>query len=42
MMKRSEYLRRAAEAYDSGRISAEVYDAMLMNADNFCDDDEED
>lgn len=37
-MKRNEYLAKAQEAYDSGRISAEVYDAMLMNADIFCDD----
>lgn len=41
MMKRSEYLRRAQEAYDSGRVSEEVYDAMFMNADAFCDDDDE-
>lgn len=40
-MSRNEYLARAFEAYNSGRVSAEVYDAMLMNADAFCDDDEE-
>lgn len=39
-MKRSEYLQRAFEAYNEGRISAEVYDSMVMNADVFCDEDE--
>lgn len=39
-MQRSDYLKRAAEAYDSGRISGETYDSMLENADYFCDDDE--
>ena len=28
------------EAYDTGRISAEAYDAAIMNADEFCDDEE--
>lgn len=41
-MKRSEYLERAFEAYNSGRVSEEAYDAMIMNADAFCDEDEED
>lgn len=40
-MKRSEYLKHAFEAYNSGKISEEAYDAMLMNADAFCDDDDE-
>jgi hypothetical protein len=39
-MKKSEYLQRATEAYDTGRVDAETYDAMLMNADIFCDDDD--
>ncbi len=39
-MKMSEYLRRASEAYNEGRISEEVYDSMVMNADVFCDGDE--
>lgn len=39
-MQRSDYLKRAAEAYDSGRISGETYDLMIENADHFCDDDE--
>ena len=41
-MKKSEYLQRATEAYDTGRVDAETYDAMLMNADIFCDEDEDD
>lgn len=40
-MKLNKYLARAQEAYNSGKISAEVYDAMLMNADIFCDDEAE-
>ena len=39
-MKRSEYLQRAFDAYNEGRISEEVYDSMVMNADVFCDEDE--
>ena len=42
MMKRSEYLEGAFEAYNSGRVSEEVYDAMIMQADAFCEDDGED
>ena len=41
-MKLNEYLTRAADALDSGRISPEAYDAMVMNASVFCDDDEDD
>ncbi len=40
-MKRSEYLRRAFEAYNDGRVDDETYDAMVMNAEVFCDDDGE-
>ncbi|MBD5504568.1 MAG: hypothetical protein HDR09_12800 [Lachnospiraceae bacterium] len=39
-MKRDEYFTRALKLYDSGKISGEVYDAMIMNADDFCDEDE--
>lgn len=39
-MKKSEYMQRALEAYNEGRISEEVYDSMVMNADGFCDQDE--
>ena len=40
-MKRTEYLQRANKAYDDGRIDADTYDAMIMNADIFCDDEGE-
>ena len=40
-MKRSEYLKRAFHLYNSGKVSGEVYDAMQLNADIFCDADEE-
>ncbi len=40
-MKRSEYLQKAFEAYNEGRISEEVYDSMVENADVFCDEDDE-
>ena len=39
-MKRNEYLRRAFEALNEGRIDEETYDAMIMNADIFCEDDD--
>lgn len=39
-MERIEYLQRAFEAYNEGRISSEVYDSMIENADVFCDEDE--
>jgi len=41
-MKRSEYMRSAYEAYNEGRVNEEVYDCMVMNANIFCDDDEDD
>ena len=40
-MKRSEYLEKAFEAYSSGKVSEEAYDAMIMNADVFCEDEED-
>lgn len=40
-MTRGEYLRQVVEAYNADKISADVYDAAVMNADNFCDDEEE-
>lgn len=39
-MKRTEYLHRAFEAYNAGKIDEETYDAMVMNADIFCEDDD--
>lgn len=41
-MTRTEYMKRLQDSLDSGRISAEAYDASLMNIDIFCDDDEDD
>lgn len=41
-MKRSEYMERANNAYDEGKIDADTYDAMIINADIFCDDDDDD
>lgn len=41
-MTRNEYLRRALDALNEGRISEEAYDSACMNADVFCDDDEDD
>ena len=41
-MKKDEYFRVASELYDSGKIDGEVYDAMVMNADEFCEDSDED
>lgn len=41
-MKRSEYMKRALTALDEGRITEQTYDAMLLNAEFFCDEDEED
>jgi methionine synthase II (cobalamin-independent) len=40
-MKRSEYMKKAFEAFNAGRISEEAYDQMLMNADIFCEDDDD-
>lgn len=37
-MKTSEYLERAFDAYNSGKIDAEVYDAIVENAEIFCED----
>lgn len=41
-MKRIDYFTRAAELYGSGKISGEVYDAMILNADEFCEDENDD
>lgn len=40
-MKRNEYLESLSKAYNEGKISAEAYDAGLMNIDYFCEDDED-
>lgn len=41
-MTRSEYHIRALEAWTSGKISEEAYDASMMMADIFCDEEEGD
>ena len=41
-MTRNEYLKKAFEAYNVGRINEDTYDAMVMNANIFCDEDEND
>jgi hypothetical protein len=40
-MTRSEYMERAFEALNEGRITEEAYDAMVMNADIFCEEDDD-
>lgn len=40
-MKKSTYEKKAFDLYSSGEITGEVYDAMIMNADQFCDEDED-
>lgn len=40
-MTRSEYLERAAEAFNDGRIDGHTYDTMVMNADIFTDEEPE-
>lgn len=40
-MKKSEYLQRAFELLNDNKISEEVYDAMIMNSEVFCEEDEE-
>ena len=40
-MSRSEYMKKAHEALTDNRISDETYWQMVMNADIFCDDEED-
>lgn len=40
-MVKSEYLKQLFKLYNSGEISEEVYDAGVINADIFCDDESE-
>lgn len=37
-MKREEYLERAFNLWNEGKISEETYDAMLLNIDKFCEE----
>ena len=41
-MSRAEYLQSAFNLYDFGMVDGEVLDAMLLNADLSCDEDEDD
>ena len=41
MMNRNEYFENAFKLLNEGKISDEAYDAMIMNADSFCDEDED-
>ena len=40
-MLKSEYLKQLFKLYNSGEISKEAYDAGVMNADIFCDEESE-
>ena len=39
-MTRDKYFEKAERLWALGKISDEVYDAMCMNADEFCDEEE--
>ena len=40
-MDKDKYMRTALALYNAGEITGEVYDAIILNADKFCDDDDE-
>lgn len=40
-MKKSEYLQKAFYLLNDGKISEEAYDAMIMNSEVFCEEDDE-
>ena len=40
-MTRSEYMKHASDLYNSGKISEDAYDAMMLNIDNFVTEEEE-
>lgn len=40
-MNRNKYFEIARDLYDDDKISGEVYDAIIMNAGAFCDDDDD-
>ena len=41
-MDRQKYHDNALKAFNEGRVTEEVFNAMLDNADIFCDDDDDD
>lgn len=40
-MVKSEYMKQLFKLYNSGEISKEAYDAGVINADIFCDEESE-
>jgi tetrahydromethanopterin S-methyltransferase subunit B len=40
-MKRNEYLKRAFDLLNSGKITEETYDTMICNIDEFTEDEDE-
>ena len=40
-MTRTEYFETAQRLYNEGKISAEAYDALWLNAEEFIDEEEE-
>lgn len=40
-MRRNEYMKTAFDLYNEGKIDADTYDAMIMNADVFCDEEDD-
>lgn len=40
-MERNKYFEVADRLYNEGKIDGEVYQAMIFNADEFCDDDDD-
>ena len=41
-MTRTEYFETAQRLYNEGKISAEAYDALWLNAEEFIDEDDDD
>jgi hypothetical protein len=41
-MNKQKYLESAFEAFTKDKISEEVYDAMLLQINDFCDEEDED
>lgn len=39
-MTRDRYFKKARELYEAGEIDGLTYDAIAMNADQFCEDDD--
>ena len=40
-MDKDKYMRIALALYNAGKITGDVYDTIILNADKFCDDDDE-